>query len=130
MATGQTATGFRTKGHENDEVTDATAEKHDQALAAVQRLLKVQGVRSYAVHTIGLKLTDDAGRLIPLEKPKRHVPELVVHNNAGWVDATVTIGPRSGCYLVSLRGGPDLETVREPRQVADLILTAQPGDRS
>ncbi|WP_433366886.1 hypothetical protein [Streptosporangium sp. CA-115845] len=111
-------------------LVDAKAEQHDKALAIVQQLLKARGIRSYAVHTIGLKLTGDDGRPIPLEKPKRHVPELVVHNDVGWVDATVTIGPRSGCYLVSLRNGPGLETVREPRQVADLILTAQPGGRS
>lgn len=112
-----------------EECSDTTAERHDRALAVVQRLLKVHGVRSYAIHTIALKLSGDDGRPIPLGKPKLYAPELVVHGNAGRV-ATVTMGARSGCYLISLRGDPDPQTVREPQQVADLILTARPGGRS
>ncbi|MFI6450311.1 hypothetical protein ACIBF6_02055 [Streptosporangium amethystogenes] len=96
----------------------------------MQQLLKAHGVRSYAVHTISLKLSGEEGRPIPLGKRKLYAPELVVRGGAGSVTATVTMAARSGCYLVSLRGGPDLQTVREPHQVADLILTARPGGRS
>ncbi|MEU0478692.1 hypothetical protein ABZ260_05810 [Streptosporangium sp. NPDC006013] len=46
------------------------------------------------------------------------------------MSAKVTMGARSSYYLVSLRGGPSLEAVRKPQQVADLILTAQPGGQS
>ncbi|WP_329428871.1 hypothetical protein OG339_06355 [Streptosporangium sp. NBC_01495] len=73
-------------------------------------------------------MSDKKGRPIQLGEAKRYAPELVVHSDAGRV-ATVTMGARSGCYLVSLPGS-DLQTVREPQQVADLILTARPGGRS
>lgn len=113
------------------EISDATAEKYDGALAAVQRLLKIRGVRSYVVHTIVLRLFSD-GRPFPLGQCERHAPELVVRSDAGWVASTVTVGPRSGCYLVSIPNGPDLQTVRSghPEKVANLILAAQPGERA
>ncbi|MFI6452995.1 hypothetical protein ACIBF6_15700 [Streptosporangium amethystogenes] len=39
----------------------------------------------------------------------------------------MTVGPRSGCYLVSLRGGSDLQAVRSehPERVVELILAAR-----
>ncbi|MFJ2031560.1 hypothetical protein [Streptosporangium sp. NPDC087985] len=112
-------------------ISDATAEKHDGALAAVQRLLKVRGVRSYVVHTIALKLPGD-GRPFLLGERKRYAPELVVRSDAGGVAATVTMGPRSGCYLVSIPNGPDLQAVRSghPEKVVNLVLAAQPGGRA
>ncbi|WP_433365363.1 hypothetical protein [Streptosporangium sp. CA-115845] len=111
-----------------EERSDTTAERHDGRLAVVQQLLKAHGVHSYAVHTISLKLSGDDGQPIPLGEPKLYAPELVVHGDAGRV-VTVTMGARSGCYLVSLPGSTP-QTVREARQVADLILTAQPGGGS
>ncbi|WP_329430641.1 hypothetical protein OG339_22345 [Streptosporangium sp. NBC_01495] len=96
----------------------------------MRQLLKGYEVRSYPVQIISLRLSDDEGRPIQLGEPELYAPELVVHEGDGSVTATVTIGPHSGCYLVSLRNGPDLQTVREPQQVADLILTTQPGGRS
>lgn|GEM_PF-5331247 len=46
--------------------------------------------------------------------------------------AVVTVGPRSGCYLVCLRGGSDPRVVRGeyPELVVELILAARPGVRS
>jgi hypothetical protein len=129
MATGQTATESRTKGHEADEVTDATAEKHSQALADVQRVLRARGARSLIVNTVSLALFGD-GRPYPLGKRRRFAPELSVTGSQGRRDATVSVGPRSGSYLVSIRNGPDPETVREPERVADLILTPWPGGSS
>jgi hypothetical protein len=126
MATGPMATEPRAGGHENEEVTDATAAKHDKALAVVQRLLSVQGVRSCLVHTISLKLVGD-GRPYPLGQRRRLAPELVVTGSQGRRDATVSVGPRSGCYLVSLRNGPGPETERDLQQVVDLILTVRSG---
>ncbi|GAA4219420.1 hypothetical protein FHR32_000387 [Streptosporangium album] len=111
-----------------EECSDAKAEKHDKALAAVQRLLKVRGAHSYVVHTHHLSLFGD-GRPFPLGKRQRYTPELVVHSDVGWVIATVAIGQRSGCYLVSISQGPNLETVpsAHPEMVANLVLTAQPA---
>ncbi|WP_371785311.1 hypothetical protein [Streptosporangium subroseum] len=130
MATGQAATDSRAGGHE-EFVTEKTAERHDLALAVVQRMLRVRGVRSYVAHTIDLKLSTD-GRPIPLGRLQRHVPELVVHGNAGWVVAAASVGPRSGSYLVSVRDGRDLATVpsENPEKVANLILSTQFGGGS
>ncbi|WP_371778734.1 hypothetical protein [Streptosporangium subroseum] len=129
MTSGQTAAESRIEGHEDDEVTDATAERHDKALAAVQRLLSVRGVRSCVVHRVNLKLFGD-GRPYPLGQRRRLAPELAVTGPRGWHDATVSMGPRSGCYLVSLSSGSSPETVREPQQAADLILSSWPGARA
>ncbi|WP_371784985.1 hypothetical protein [Streptosporangium subroseum] len=128
MTSGQTAIEPRTRGHEDEDVSDKTAEKHDQTLAAVQRLLSVRGVRSYVVHTITLKLFGD-GRPIPLGQRSRHAPDLDVRSRAGWVVATVSVGSRSGSFLVSTRDGRDIETVPSgvPERVANLILFTQFG---
>ncbi|MET8340271.1 hypothetical protein [Streptosporangium canum] len=58
---------------------------------------------------------------------RRYPPELTVTGSQGWCDATVTVGPRSGCYLVSLRNGSDLQKVRgeQPEKVVDLILAVE-----
>jgi hypothetical protein len=131
MTSGQTATESRTRGCEDEEVSGKTAEKHDKALAAVQRLLSVRGVRSHVVHTITLKLFGD-GRPYSLGQRGRFAPEPVVCSGAGWVVVTVTVGSRSGCYLVSMRDGRDIETVPSaaPEKVANLVLSAQFGGRS
>ncbi|MEV6862360.1 hypothetical protein AB0M44_15360 [Streptosporangium subroseum] len=125
MTTGRTAEA-RTEGHEDDEVTAATAEKYGRALAEVRRLLGVRGIRSFVVHTHSLKLFGD-GRPLPRGSLGRHAPELVVRSRAGWTVATVTMGPRSGSYLISMRDGRDIETVpaENPERVANLILAAQ-----
>ncbi|WP_371781670.1 helix-turn-helix domain-containing protein [Streptosporangium subroseum] len=67
------------------------------------------------------------GRPYPLGQRARFAPELSVTGSQGWRDATVVVGPRSSSYLVSIRNGPDLLTVREPEQVAQMILTTPPG---
>lgn len=113
------------------ECSDAKAERHDKALAAVQRLLKVRGAHSYVVHTHHLSLFGD-GRPFPLGERQRYTPELVVRSDAGWVIATVTMGQRSGSYMVSIPKSPDLEAVPSayPERVANLVLAAQSGSQS
>ncbi|MEV6861570.1 hypothetical protein AB0M44_11275 [Streptosporangium subroseum] len=110
-------------------ISEAKAEEYNGALANVQRLLKREGIRSFSVRPIDLKLISTGGPY-PMGQSRWHAPELVIPSDAGWVAATVIMRPSSGCYPVSIRNGPDLQTVREPQQVADLILTAQPGGRS
>ncbi|WP_371783808.1 hypothetical protein [Streptosporangium subroseum] len=124
----QPATESLTREHEGEEVSDAMAEKHDTALAVVQRLLSVRGVRSCVVHTIALRLFGD-GRPFPRGSLGRYAPELVVRSHAGWVVATVSVESRSGCFLVSMRDGRDIETAPagDPEKVANLILSAQFG---
>ncbi|WP_329429027.1 hypothetical protein OG339_07820 [Streptosporangium sp. NBC_01495] len=96
----------------------------------MQQLLKPQEVHAYAVHTIALKLGQD-GTPWPLGQRTRRAPELVAHNREGWEVATVTMGPRSDCYMVSLPAlGVTAQLVNgsEPQAVVDLILTALPKE--
>ncbi|GAA2867516.1 hypothetical protein GCM10010517_27120 [Streptosporangium fragile] len=114
-------------------VDEATAERHDRALVTVQRLLIERGIRAHRHHTISLRFASDrpASRW-PRSWTDRHPPELAVIGPQGGREATVTVGPRSGCYLVSLRNGPDLQAVKRehPEQVVELILAAWPGEPS
>ncbi|MEV6859909.1 hypothetical protein AB0M44_02705 [Streptosporangium subroseum] len=97
----------------------------------MQRTLSVRGVRSYVVHTITLKLFGD-GRPAPLGQRSRVAPELNVRSRAGMVVATVSVGSRSGSFLVSMRDSRDIETVpaTNPEKVAKLILSTQFGGRT
>ncbi|MER5643963.1 hypothetical protein [Streptosporangium sp. NPDC002524] len=123
MASGQTVTEVHVEVYEDDEVTKETAEEYGEALAVVQRLLRAQGIRSCLFRTISLKLLGSGG-----PHPYRwRTPELVVANSRGSRDATVRVGPRSGCYFVTIRNRTGLETVREPQKVADLILASRRG---
>ncbi|MEV6866631.1 hypothetical protein AB0M44_37250 [Streptosporangium subroseum] len=114
------------EGREEKGISEAKAEEFNGALANVQRLLRAAGIRSYSVRSIGLKLLG-SGEPYPKGQIQWHVPELFVRSDAGWLTATVTMGTRSGCYLVSVRGGTGLQTAREPEQVAHLILATPPG---
>ncbi|MEU3165478.1 hypothetical protein [Streptosporangium sp. NPDC006930] len=110
--------------------TDATAERHDKALAVVQRLLREKGVRSYSVHAVTLKLGESGDRW-PLGQQTRRTPHLVAHDLDGREVAKVTVGSRSGCYLVSLPPVelmPQLVNADQPHAVVDLILAALPKD--
>jgi hypothetical protein len=117
--------------NDTEECSDKTADKHDRALAVVQRVLKARGVRSYVIHLHSLSLFGD-GRPFPLGKRRRYTPELVIHGDTGWVIAAVTMGSRSGCYMVSMPRGSGVETVpsERPERVANLVLAALPGGRS
>ncbi|GAA4235325.1 hypothetical protein FHR32_006740 [Streptosporangium album] len=113
-------------------VDEATAEIQDKALAVVQRLLKDRGIHARCHHTISLGLFASREAAWPDKPPlrswmDRYPPELAVAGPQGWRDATVTVGPRSGHYLVSLRNGPDLQKVRSdrPEKVVDLILSVR-----
>ncbi|MGJ6970036.1 hypothetical protein ACSDR0_50095 [Streptosporangium sp. G11] len=127
--------GENQRGDECGEViNDATAESQDRALAVVQRLLTEHGIRAHRHNTISLGLY---GNHVDLptwpNRPdsrtwvKRHPPELTVKGPQGWRDVTVTVGPRSGCYLVSIRNGSDLQAVGQgqPEKVVDLILAVR-----
>ncbi|WP_433374395.1 hypothetical protein [Streptosporangium sp. CA-115845] len=119
-------------------VDEATAESHDRALAVVQLLLIERGIRARRHQTICLSLYGNRldalicpDRPYPRSRLDRYPPELAVLGPEGRRAAVVTVGPRSGCYLVSLRNGSDLQTVRSehPEQVVELILAARPDAR-
>jgi hypothetical protein len=114
-------------------VDKATAEGHDRALAVVQLLLIERGIRARRHQTICLSLYGNRldalicpDRPHPRSRLDRYPPELAVIGPEGRRTAVVTVGPRSGCYLVSLRGGSDLPAVRRahPERVVELILAA------
>ncbi|MEU8201690.1 hypothetical protein [Streptosporangium sp. NPDC049046] len=120
-------------------VDEATAESHDRALAVVQLLLIERGIRAHRHQTICLSLHGNRlDALICPDRPRprsrldRYPPELAVLGPGGRRVAVVTVGPRSGCYLVCLRGGSDPRVVRGgyPELVVELILAARPGMRS
>lgn len=111
-------------------IDETAAENQDRALAVVQQLLKERGVRARCHHTINLRLlasrveeTNWPDRPVLRSWLERYPPELEVIGPQGWREATVTMGPRSGFYLVSLRAGPGLQKVgrEHPEKVADLI---------
>ncbi|GAA4199362.1 hypothetical protein GCM10022252_50990 [Streptosporangium oxazolinicum] len=107
-------------------MTDATAEKHGRSLALVQRLLKARGVRAKPVHTVVLRLSRD-GRPLPIAERRRRVPELVAYDGGGRMAASVTVGRRSGCYLVHpSSAGAEIRTVKpdRPHAVVDVVLAA------
>lgn len=116
-------------------VTEEHAENQERALAVVQRLLQERGVRAHRHSTIILELSV-TGRQWPdppvQSSVERQPPELAVIGPQGWRDATVTVGQRSGSYMVSVRGGPALQTVRSehPEQVVDLIIAARSDKQS
>ncbi|WP_329087348.1 hypothetical protein [Streptosporangium sp. NBC_01469] len=125
-------------------VDEATAERHDRALAVVQRLLIERGIRAHRHHPISLGVfaaqpgaptqpgaPARTGGPAFRSRADRHPPELAVIAQ-GRRAATVTIGPRSGCYLVSVRrGGPNLHAVgrEQPHRVVELIVTDRLDER-
>lgn len=120
-------------------IDEATAEDQGKALAMVQRLLRERGIRAWCQHTISLGLfADRTDEVTWPDRPAfrswldRYPPELTVIGPQGCCDVTVTMGPRSGCYLVSLRSTTDPQIVRSehPEQVVDLILAAQPDQET
>ncbi|MGJ6969440.1 hypothetical protein ACSDR0_46900 [Streptosporangium sp. G11] len=129
MIPAQTATETSAEERTHPEVSDLVAETHDKALAVVQQLLKTKSVHhTYVVHTIALKLGVD-NKPWPMGQRTRRVPELVAHSREGWEVATVTVGERSGCYVVSLPSvgvTAQLVNAGEPHAVVDLILAALP----
>ncbi|GAA4192822.1 hypothetical protein GCM10022252_34840 [Streptosporangium oxazolinicum] len=135
MRVTQDATEGQNENQRGDGViTDATAESQERALAVVHRLLTEHGIRAHRHTTISLGLYGNHVNLPTWpNRPdsrtwvKRHPPELTVIGSLGRRDITVTMGPRSGCYLVSFRNGADLRTVRQeqPEKVVDLILAAR-----
>ncbi|WP_271222118.1 hypothetical protein [Streptosporangium carneum] len=113
----------------------ATAQKQDEALIAVQWLLKERGVRARRDHTINLGLSadrPDAARW-PHRPPvlrsrlTRRPPELVVHAPSGRRTVTVTAEPHGG-YLVRLHTAPVPQMIgrQRPEKVVELILAAAP----
>ncbi|WP_425961749.1 hypothetical protein [Streptosporangium sp. DT93] len=114
-------------------ISDAAVERQDRALAVVQRLLAEHGIRAHRHNTISLRLYGNHADFPAWpNRPdyrtwvRRYPPELTVVDARGRRDMTVTMGPRSGCYLVFIPNDSDLQAVgqEEPEKVVALILAA------
>lgn len=67
---------------------------------------------------------------MPRAELMRYAPELVVYHEAGWMLASVAIGQRSQCYLISLPTAgvtSQLVNADQPGVVADLVLALASG---
>ncbi|MGW4426261.1 hypothetical protein [Streptosporangium sp. NPDC004631] len=112
---------------------ETTVDRQSKALIVVQRLLQKRGIRVRLDHTISLGLF--AGRPDTTQWPDkppvrswliRRPPELVVIDSVGRRQATVIMGPRTECYVISLPASPAPQTISraEPEQVVVLIARA------
>ncbi|WP_433253191.1 hypothetical protein ACQPYK_09375 [Streptosporangium sp. CA-135522] len=128
MTTGQTAAEPRTEERENDDTSDpAGQESPPETLRRLAELVNAQGVRTSIGHRVGLRLYGD--RPDPFPRSDRF--ELVAHSPGGWEVATVTVGERTGRYMVSLPTiGVECQSVSPdvPGAVVDLILAAMPKE--
>ncbi|WP_436757449.1 hypothetical protein [Streptosporangium sp. V21-05] len=67
----------------------------------------------------------------PLPFPREDRFELIAHSRDGWEVASVTVGSRSGCFVVSLpSAGVTTQMVNadQPHAVVDLILASLPKE--
>ncbi|MER5643225.1 hypothetical protein [Streptosporangium sp. NPDC002524] len=96
-------------------------------MSDLARLVRAQGVRTSIVHRVGLRLYGH--RPDPFPRDDRF--ELVVRGRDGGEVATVTVGDRSGCFMVTLptvAAGCRPVSAGRPQAVVDLILAALPKD--
>ncbi|WP_084957240.1 hypothetical protein [Thermoactinospora rubra] len=98
MATGQTAS----QQVDSDEpLSDRVAGQAEATLDVVRELLRARGFLTCRVSRIGLCLD---GRRGTFGVVRRKAPELLVYAPHGAKVAEVTVGARSGAYLVSVAG--------------------------
>ncbi|WP_329084107.1 hypothetical protein [Streptosporangium sp. NBC_01469] len=127
MASGQTVTEAHAGGHEGDETASPAGQEIPEGLSDLARLVSAQGVRTSIIHYVGLHLHSHR----PLPFPREDRFELIAHSRGGWEVASVTVGDRSGCFVVSLSSvGVTAQMVNadQPHAVVDLILAALPKD--
>ncbi|WP_157549641.1 hypothetical protein [Nonomuraea candida] len=91
-----------------DPVKREAAEEQADTLRRVIPHLQTRGVREQLI--MGPGLGRCAITVYGTNEDLWHQPEMTIHADAGWLVATVTIGERSGSYLVELaRVGPGNE---------------------
>ncbi|GAA4198830.1 hypothetical protein GCM10022252_49860 [Streptosporangium oxazolinicum] len=120
-------TEARAGGQEGDERASLAEQGLPEGLSNLARLVRAQGIRTSIIHCVGLRLYGD--RPDPFPRSDRF--ELVAHSRGGWEIATVTMGDRSGCFMVSLPTvavGCQQVNADQPHAVVDLILAALPKE--
>jgi len=98
------------------------ADKAAECLSIVQGLLTKSGMRTLLVKRVGLKLHGNKPHA-PGEV-KHSPPELIVFGPDGKQAATVTMGRRSGCYVVRLDEEASLRSADQPEQVVSMLESA------
>lgn len=99
------------------------ADKSVALLRTVEQVLAAHGVRTLLVQRVSLKLRGPSPALpdsVGSGLREYHAPELAVFGAEGKQVATVTVGTRSGSYVVSAKGG-GMETADRPDQVMSLL---------
>ncbi|GAA4183859.1 hypothetical protein GCM10022252_11840 [Streptosporangium oxazolinicum] len=127
MAFGQTATEAHAGGQGDDETASPAGQEPPEGLSDLARLVSAQGVQTSIIHYVGLRLRSHR----PLPFPREDRFELIAHSRDGWEVASVTVGERSGCFVVSLPSvGVTTQMVNadQPHAVVDLILAALPKE--
>ncbi|MEV4095993.1 hypothetical protein [Streptosporangium saharense] len=112
MISVQTATESVAEGHGTTD--DGVRQRQAGLLSELDRLLRGRGVRTSISHRGG---------------PRSRGDELAVFSREGWEAATVTVGPRSGCFMVCLPVvGVDCQVMSgdRPDAVADVIVAVLP----
>ncbi|MBT2229176.1 hypothetical protein [Nonomuraea sp. NEAU-A123] len=103
-------------------IREAEAAAQNAALDQVLKHLTVEGVNAQLVKRLVIECGAHPG---PFIEKLRYPPQLVIYADAGWRVATVTIGVRSGAYMVELaRGGPD-NVLRADR--VEVVSASEPG---
>ncbi|MER7208502.1 hypothetical protein ABT340_15630 [Streptosporangium sp. NPDC000239] len=125
MTSAQTALEPVAEGHST---TDGSAQQHQASLLSeLEHLLRAQDVRTSITHRVGLRLRDDETNLFP----RTDQVELAVSSREGWEVATVTVGLRSGCFMVCLPViGIDCQVISgdRPDAVVNVIVAVLPKE--
>lgn len=103
-------------------IREAEAAAQNVALDRVLEHLTAEGVNAQLIKQLAVECGAEPG---PPAERLRYPPHLVIYADAGWRLATVTVGARSGAYMVELaRGGPD-NALRADR--VEVVPASQPG---
>lgn len=100
------------------------AEKSAERLRVIQRRLAESGIRTLLVRKVRLSLRAPRPVLPGWPGPglpEYQAPELVVFGPEGKQIASVGVGARSGCYVISGGAGIGLRTADGPDRVAELL---------
>jgi hypothetical protein len=103
-------------------IREAEATAQNVALDRVLEHLTADGVNAQLIKRLVIECGAHPG---PFIEKLRYPPQLVIYADAGWRVATVTIGVRSGSYMVELtRRRPDNE-IRLDR--VEVVPASQPS---
>ncbi|MEV5501645.1 hypothetical protein AB0M50_40250 [Nonomuraea fuscirosea] len=99
------------------------AATQDAALNRVLECLTAVGVNAQLIKRLAIQCETKPD---PSAERLWYPPQLVIYADAGWRVATVTIGPRSGSYMVELvRVGADNEPQADRVEVVPACLPAR-----